>query len=807
MSKTEKSNIEFRLKAIQSAEKIGIKKSSELYAISRNTLANWIKNYKNNGVEGLYNRSRDGQKHSAKVPIEIVKKILDYSESHKNTTLEEIKKELKLSCSIMTISRIKNRNMKKTKPEKNNSILFSIQKIYNSNSLYKYLYICVHLKSNLVLTSVSNYNSHQSLGVFADYVLSNVKISNAIIYCSKNNITCQKIGNFNLFEYIVIKKYKLTFVQSLEDLENKKLKTLEFLIQSFNDQKTNQLSELYLAQTEFNLKSVTKGLKKQIWIQPLLIDKYLSDVQIIKNEIDYWTKQASAIRSVSKNIIKRIIDEKRFEDKNNSSITLQELYEIANQSELNDYKTNMYLYLKISENLIKLGHYDKAIIQLQLTSRIASLNKDDNYYLKSIYILSEIYFERGEYKNSLTCLNKILLKIKFSTKTDPNFFILPSKYLLFIKCAACLNNIGFFSKSLYYYSKAERICTDPAVIFQIAIGKINVIYSKGEIKKSIILLNNLLELFPEKISEIYDKLIEYYFQYGEYKSAEYYGNLRCNMIDQKLDKSLYNFNKSKIGFIKYAADRNRIPCEYFEGVFEECNEIIKSDKFSNTDKIHACHKLAIVHIMTGFIDKSIELHRKALLISLNINNSDQIANCYLVLTIDYDELKDYKQALKYCKKRLNILNKIGKFRQIIECKILLAGLHFNLCEYDKSIKILYDLNRYAVSNDDILVKYKVLLGMIDINLMRKNATQVLKILFDYELFIKKYKHKRFEYFYLYSLCRYYMLIDEPLKINFVFIKNLFKKVIKAVRHINVKKDIEEVENSYNIFLKSYKAPL
>ena len=88
---------------INIADEIGISKAAELFNIDRGTIRNWLKQFSNDGLKGLQNKSRVDQNFSNKIPNSTLKKILKLKIEHPEYTAKKIIDVLKLKYSISTI--------------------------------------------------------------------------------------------------------------------------------------------------------------------------------------------------------------------------------------------------------------------------------------------------------------------------------------------------------------------------------------------------------------------------------------------------------------------------------------------------------------------------------------------------------------------------------------------------------------------------------------------------------------------------------------------------------------------------------
>lgn len=807
MEKKQKIKLELRLQAVTTADKIGVVKSARLYGITRKTLSDWIKKYKSAGTAGLLNQSRTNQHHPSKTPAEIRQQILTYASEQPKATLAEIKKELQLDCSLMTINRIRKQASSLQLPpviQNHSSLTFYVETFSAADSGFSYLFCCRDFKSGLLWTSVCNYNTPQALGVFADYIIQHLKLAEPLIYCSRGNFQLNKSSGKSYFEAIVQDKHKLNCLKSTFKFDEDST-LVNFLCQRSGLSSEDQLAQLYTIQSEINLRAKKMKPGNHIWLPPLLIDRHLINSQQIKVSSGYWTEQSGLLKEKFRLVMQQLFEQKS-EVKNLSAlISLEELYELSLYSELEDPELKMQLQFEIGRALCSAGLYDQAITIYQRILRNSTRSKNRGDYASALKAIAKIHFQKGELKQALDFYQKLLkesaaLSKVSSKKISPQDPVLE----IYLNCALCLKKSGRFAQALYYYNQAEKMALTPEAQQLVVLERVNLFHIKGNYHKAIKLLLPLLNYSGTSQIEIYENLYENSFLSGDYHGAEHYSRLKCSLIDARKNPQLYNLERAKIGFIIYARDKIPVAADYFTGAVQDYNRIIQSDSENKLTKISAYYKLAAIALLTGEVHKSIELHKKVLLICYEINNPELISYTLILLSVDYSELGDYRQALKYSKKQLGYLQPLNNYSKIKECKVQIAGLYKKLSEFNKSLAIFQNIIKTAESDDDLVILLRATLGCFEIYLQQKNAEEADKMLTRYHQLSEKQQVKRFNHHYWVMLASYNMLIDEADLKNFEQINLYFKKALRLTKSDKVFKDYAELSYQYLLFLQNYR---
>lgn len=564
------------------------------------------------------------------------------------------------------------------------------------------------------------------------------------------------------------------------------------------------MDALYTLQSEINLRFKKRANRKNLWLPPLFIDKHLVNSQQVRSTTDYWTNQAGLLKEKFRQVMQQLIEQQSQVKNLSALISLEELYELSLYSELDDSELRVQLQFEIGQTLCTAGRYDQAILIYQRIVRASSLYTSRDHYINVLKTVAKIYFQKGELKLALACYRKLLKESSLQTVAGKNKVTAQNPLLeILMQCAECLKKSGQFSQALYYYSQAEKLPLTPEAQQQVILQRVDLFHIKGNYRKAIKLLLPLLDLAATDRIQIYELLIDNSFLSGEYHAAEKFSRLKCNLLDPVKNQREYNLEKAKIGFIIYARDKVPVAPDYFSGAVTVYSMVIQSASENKIGKVSAFFKLAAIALMTGDIPKSIELHQKVLLICYEINNPELIAYTLILLSVDYSELGDYRQALKYSKKQLSVLLPLNNFRRIQECKMQIANLYQDLGEYDKSLTILQEISKTAESNDDLVILLHASLSSFENYLQQKRVVEAQSALVKYRQLCDQHKVKRYIHHYWTMLARYEALVDELDLSSFERINALFKKAIRLTATDQILKDLADLYYHYLRFLQQY----
>ena len=105
MVKKQKYSIDFKKEVIGYSQLHNIVTAADYHGLGRNTIGNWIKQFKQKGTEGLIRKKKKKDKQIQKLNDKILKSIWEFKHENPKITLIEIKKEFNLDCSLTIISR------------------------------------------------------------------------------------------------------------------------------------------------------------------------------------------------------------------------------------------------------------------------------------------------------------------------------------------------------------------------------------------------------------------------------------------------------------------------------------------------------------------------------------------------------------------------------------------------------------------------------------------------------------------------------------------------------------------------------
>lgn len=790
MNRVGTNSLELRLNVVTSSEKIGILKTAKLYNISRDTVYRWIDNYKNKGIEGLYNKSRKDQNHPYKTSLETKKKILNIAKKYPDLSLKQIKSSLSLDISEVTISKIlKSGNYNQTHSDnKPLSLLkISVEKILRNskNNLPSYLIVVRDNFSNMIWCGLTDINSNLSVGIFLDYILSLFNTSGGIIVVGKGSFFSR--NKVSYFQKIAQKySYKIIKGKKSENLDNSFISTI---LESKNLKRDEFIYNLFNVQTELNLKYAKSkdSLKSIVLVSPIYTDKHFSSTLNILKEHNYWKEIASGNKSRFESIFKMLMKKRENKFDAISIISINELYELFNLSGLRDshLKTEMQFMLAKSLELYGLDSNAIKILEhiVEISFKLGKLNDA----VDGIYRLGEFYFKKGMFSKALSYYMDILKKVGKQTYSFISNDIIIK---LSQKSAECCSLLGDFKRAIYYYNKALKLACNKEDKCLISIEKAMLYNTKGNFSHSIFLLKKLINESPNKdiSAKIYGSIaMNYYYMWNE-KEAEKYQILQLENIDKNKDKETYARTKARVGIIKYGINPDSSAESYFDEQIEFYEDVLKNEKSSKLDKIFALQRIAAVRSTLNEYELSIEFHKKAVLMCKEIGNYDRLSVSYNLISNDYLSLNNIKMALKYRKKELSYLNKLNDFQKTYRAKRQIAYCYMLLSNFSKAISIYNEIidESIELKNRSYYMEACGNLGAI--------YTQTKEFDKAYE-YLNKYKKlaislglKRFVGNAYLMFAQFYELKDGS-AFNYSKLDNLYKLAVKNCKYSGVFKDI------------------
>ena len=245
---------------ISISNEIGISKTAELFNLSRTTIHDWKKRYKENGFEGLQNKSRENQNSKNKMPENVVKKIFKLKAKNPKISAKMIKDTLNLNQSLSTIYyKLQNFDQSISNFEKKvafgipkkksvfKDFFVSIKKIQYKrnlkNNLPKYIILLEEKYTSIVFSSFSYERTSISIAIFLEYFIESIKQVNlgsnynfylsGAIKISSNDPIIQIIRD--KFQYnLILNVYSAQFHSSSQIINPYKLLYMD-LFSEFNE--------------------------------------------------------------------------------------------------------------------------------------------------------------------------------------------------------------------------------------------------------------------------------------------------------------------------------------------------------------------------------------------------------------------------------------------------------------------------------------------------------------------------------------------------------------------------------------------
>lgn len=334
--------------------------------------------------------------------------------------------------------------------------------------------------------------------------------------------------------------------------------------------------------------------------------------------------------------------------------------------------------------------------------------KNESYLRKSFYLVK---FQ----KNDL--LTRSLLSdivVEFYKSSDDKNLDESSKLLLKLSSAShdtvnlgmsyrCRGNFHFTTQNLdssyYYYIKAEKIYSklrDNKNLGTILMNKGIVQYSKGDYLGAELSLNKAHNIFKEtnNFNKIYgslDQLGLVEIELREYEKGLFYFNNALKAIEKLPIEEDKNHFKSvclnNIGYLYLKSNEYKKGAHYFELALK--NKLIKNEPLLYSNLID---NLAYCKLKSDDIKDLPNLFFEALNIRLKLNDYSIIVVSNIHLSEYYSHVKDFKKAIEYSKKAIEIAE-----RSKIPLNIVVALKQASLVDKENSSKYSEDYIRISDS--------------------------------------------------------------------------------------------------------------
>ncbi|NOR46363.1 MAG: hypothetical protein GQ534_12330, partial [Candidatus Delongbacteria bacterium] len=299
MAKKRSYTIDFKKEVIGYAQLHNIITAAEYYKLSRNTIAIWIKQFKQLGTEGLVKKRRnDNQK--KKLDDKLVKSIHEFKRKNPKATLNKLKEEFNLDCSLALLSRklsrvnsdTKVRDLSKFKPIQSFSVYINVLSKVNIKGQIHSVYQ-INIEDNISHNKFIGYSlekNSMNISLFIDYILSNLENkgiinSNYEIQTNIPNLIRNEKEDVNINRFVTSKhNTSLTINKNLNTSESNI--EIESDLFSHNKLIKSIYKELVLGSKNVDL---VGGLSsKNIIIPPIFVDSFIRDLDKIIRFTDFW---------------------------------------------------------------------------------------------------------------------------------------------------------------------------------------------------------------------------------------------------------------------------------------------------------------------------------------------------------------------------------------------------------------------------------------------------------------------------------------------------------------------------------------
>lgn len=547
-----------RLEIINSAKRIGISKTAELYNIDRSTIRRWIKRFENDGEEGLNNNSKKGKfQFWNQIPAEDEQKIIELKQINPDLSISKIKEKLKLSYSRSTIHKklkenglvgLENFPTMDASPHFL-SLPFStfyvhIKKLNSSyENSFSYQIIITEKLTNLQFSSFCSDFDEINILIFIDYFLSH--ITKTGLNNNSISIYLKRIKNRSLVTLIkkVESRYsaKIEFSDQIDSQYKKSIIDNNTLKDESHGDKSNFLNHISanlilqnsILLSKFNNKSfefkfITEykdSIVKLLYVvKPLDIDNYFNIDKIFRTD-DFWSTADTENSSfyVNDELLKISASfAKNYE--NTKAIALYDT--IINSAKfIEDFTLLVASMMNKGIIFQKIGEWSEAMKTYETSLKIARKKNLFDYQVKILSRIGAQYFIESKFRESISPLKKSLQMCR-----ELNFQ--KDEINALINLGASYQKLGELNKAIRIYTKLQSKLKDNNIKKVTLYANFGVIYenkkqfnkSREYYEKGLILGQNLNAKRP--ISQILNNLGNLYLQnYEDDKCIESYKQL------------------------------------------------------------------------------------------------------------------------------------------------------------------------------------------------------------------------------------------------------------------------------------------
>ncbi|NOR46359.1 MAG: helix-turn-helix domain-containing protein [Candidatus Delongbacteria bacterium] len=701
------------------ANEIGISKTAELFNYSRQTIRIWKKEYRENGIEGLQNKSRKGQSYPDKVSYDVVNKIIAIKVNHPDYTAKKIKKVLKLNYSIRTISKKINQNSHLLKIDKKNNqtnnlqpdvfsdFFVSIKKIqYNNrpNKLPKYIILLEERSTGITFSSFSYERISLSIAIFLEYIIENLQkffsfnkfnfyLSSSIKMSSNDIIThiVKDKFQYNLIPNSYISEF---YSSSIRDkpysyLYDNLFSKFNFISNNENSLSYKTFAHLFL----FNHKRIEHISNSKIPVDSSLIEKF-GKISFIVLPI-FTDKFISSIDRIKRN--------KKF---------FNDLYSNISNPEFNLRLQQINLIISY---LATIGKKAEVKYQHQLAEEIFSATESiAKYYIDNI---SE-YLEQNNSENNPLFSDHTLILNNIVSNLIASLSGLSYSFKL----------KGFNQKEISYLEESIELSEKYDFIENEIILKNMLVfcYTPYQDKDKALELVRYIIKHPQ-INKEQDLIAKinigmYYFEKSNFKIAE---NIYVALLEKigKQYPELRTIVLLNLSTIDLFTNRLSEAFSYLE----EAKECIKANNILKYG-INLNDNFGLYYAKNQMSEKAIEYFKKAIKLSKKRGNVVFINRSTRNLGNIYNILGKYDKAIISFKSILLSIQESQEYKGLITLLLYISGTYFNLKKYKISEnyaeKAIFLSN--VLKND--LLYFCSLIYMINIHIEQLDIKKIVAIL-------------------------------------------------------------------------------
>jgi len=677
-----------RLEVVQTSLKLGLRKTEELYGVTKKTIISWKKRYLADGEASLGNRESQAGKKTVKISVETAGEIQILFANNPTLSAAQIKKQLNLNCSIPTIlKRMRSGVYETVKSNASYSWQISITRAGKSDTgAVCYLYTAYELESGIGFFSLSLEKSLLQLQIFMNRLLFSFKdqIAEAgvLIYLkpSMYNKLVKEWSYLDFLQQVFLK------VQLATDNKPKPLldlsKELKFKSNQSVESYLKHLGNLFLFSNYLKLdKWTVKSKLRFITCKPVLISglsrsdmfksiqsgkerellddfselltllndfnsfksyfRYLDVIECFLVDLICALTGAVQYSGVLINVFllqsSFYFQQRKFEQ---SRISLEQALALSDEAK------NSYLMtecnIRLAETELKLRHSVFARRNLTRALVLAKKNRQTGQVLAILALTGHLHESMLNYYAAKTIYNQ-----QFELAVENNN---PREYCLALSSKARLLFLnGFFDKAI---TSAEK-CLSLALK-----------YSTNSVICS---LYSTLGLGKQEKKLLHQAEKEFYHQleYAE-KSGDY------QLIAQAL---------SNLGYCECLLNDFELGNQKMEAAYKLCQK--ENDQ---AGIIKALGFFAKSSVLAGNYKKAVFFYSTILKQKEYFGTIEQLPNYYGNLTICYLKLKKTAQAMEIAAKRYDLVKFSGNRQQISLAISKLGAVYLGLKRYKEAVK-------------------------------------------------------------------------------------------------------------------------